>query len=87
MAIELKLSYLKAHTTSKLVDRLFSRYYWDLGVAAYPKFKAISDMAIKKAEKSGYNGPKYVSGKFSIFLSKLLGWRLVRILSYVRHGI
>lgn len=86
LAIDLKYSYLKARTNSKLLDKIFARHYWDLGVASYPLHIAISNKAIKQAKKMDYKGPKYVSGKSSMFLSKIVGWRIVKLLSYLRHG-
>jgi len=86
LSTDLKFGYLKNRTQSELLDQIFSRHYWEVGVATYPKFKDISDKAIKKAKDLGYNGPKYVSGKTSTFLSKLLGWRIMRLLSYAKHG-
>ncbi|MBB5395347.1 glycosyltransferase family A protein [Mucilaginibacter sp. AK015] len=86
LAIELKYSYLKARFDNKLLDRIFARHYWELGVASYPAHMAISNKAIKRAKKFGYTGPKYVSGKFSMLLSKVLGWRFAKLISYIRHG-
>jgi glycosyltransferase involved in cell wall biosynthesis len=86
LAIDLKYEYLKLKTQDKIIDRIFARHYWGLGVDAYPQFTDISNRAIYDAKRLGYRGPKYVSGKISTFLSKLLGWRLLRVLSYARHG-
>ena len=86
LATDLKYSHLKAKTDDKILDRIFARHYWSLGVNTYPQYADISNKAINKAKLFGYTGPKYTSGKLSTFLSKILGWRLLRIVSFIRHG-
>lgn len=85
IAIDSKHDNLKKHTDNPLVDRVFARHYWEIGVAAYPKYKAISKMAIKKAADHNYRGIKYKAGPLGTFLSKIIGWRLVRTLTYLKY--
>ena len=86
LTIELKYKYLKAKTDLKMLDHVFARHYWELGVAAYPKYPDISAKAIKKAKILGYKGPKYISGKITNLITNTLGWRIARLLTYYRYG-
>jgi glycosyltransferase involved in cell wall biosynthesis len=86
LAIDLKYNYLKDRANLQLLNPILARHYWLLGVSTYPKHKDISDRAIKKAKVLGYRGVKYISGRSSTVLGRLLGWRIVRLLSYFKHG-
>ena len=84
--IDLKYSYLKERTNVKILDHIFAKHYWELGVACYPSFKDISGLAINKAKGLGYMGNKYTSGKLATILSRVIGWRMMRKFSYLKHG-
>lgn len=86
-SIDSKYKHLKARNNSPLLDPIFARHYWEHGVAAYPRYKSISLYCIKKATQLGHKGPKYQGGKISTFLSKVLGWRIVRILTFLRYEL
>ena len=86
LAINLKYGYLETKTASPLLNPIFAKHYWELGLAAYPQFKSISKTAILKAKTLGYSGAKYTSGKLGTLLSKIFGWRLLRYFSYFKHG-
>ena len=86
LTIELKYRYLKQRTELEILDHIMARHYWEIGVAAYPKYPDISAKAIKKAKALGYKGPKYVSGKITNMITDLLGWRVGRLLTYYRYG-
>lgn len=86
LATDLKYEHLKSIVEPALLKKTMAKFYWEIGVSAYPRFITLSNMAIKKAKKLNYNGPKYVAGKASVLLSKILGWRMVRILSVIRYG-
>jgi glycosyltransferase involved in cell wall biosynthesis len=85
LAVDLKHGHLKEKTNSPLLDRIFAKHYWEIGVASYPQYKQLSKSAIGKAVAFGYKGEKYKGGPFSTFLSKILGWKLARILTYLRY--
>jgi len=86
LSTNLKFSYLKEEVNDPILERIFARHYWEMGVAAYPKYRAVSDKLIKKAKAFNYSGKKYLSGPLSMTLSKLTGWRFIRALSYLKHG-
>ena len=86
LSTDLKYQHLKEKTDTDLLNNILSRHYWEIGVACYPQFIQLSNIAIKKAIQFGYSGPKYIAGKASTFLSKLLGWRLLRIISFIKYG-
>ncbi|AMR31821.1 hypothetical protein A0256_10510 [Mucilaginibacter sp. PAMC 26640] len=86
LATDLKLKYLREKTTDKIVERALAKHYWQIGVAAYPAVKDVSARAINQANKYGYSGPKYVSGKASMLLSRIFGWKAARLLSFYKHG-
>lgn len=86
LAIDLKYQHLKHQTDADTLARVFARHYWEIGVATYPQYKQLSGQGIKRAKELKFNGTKYRAGKISNFLAKLLGWRIVRILSYFRYG-
>ncbi|RZA02791.1 MAG: glycosyltransferase family 2 protein [Sphingobacteriaceae bacterium] len=85
-ASDLKYEYLKTRYDNEVLKKIFSRFYWEIGVAAFPQTIKISNIALKKAKEFGYNGPKYHAGKASNFLVKILGWRILRIISFIRYG-
>jgi glycosyltransferase involved in cell wall biosynthesis len=84
LSIDLKYSYLKEKLSDPVLERIFAKHYWEIGVAAYPQYRQLSKKAIEKAVEYGYKGKKYKAGPLSTFLSKIIGWRLVRILTYFR---
>jgi glycosyltransferase involved in cell wall biosynthesis len=86
LAIDLKYQHLKPKTDAGILARVFARHYWEIGVATYPQYKQLSGQSIKRAKELKFNGKKYHSGKISNFLAKLVGWRVVRRLSYFRYG-
>jgi glycosyltransferase involved in cell wall biosynthesis len=85
LSINLKYSYLKERLNDPILERIFARHYWEIGVATYPKYRQISKKAINKAIEYDYKGKKYKAGPVSTFLSKIFGWRLIRILTYIRY--
>jgi glycosyltransferase involved in cell wall biosynthesis len=85
-SINLKYSHLKEKTSDPALQKIFARHYWEAGVAAYPKYKSLSDGLIKKAKAFGYCGPEYVAGPVTMALSRFFGWRFARIISYLKHG-
>lgn len=86
LSTDLKFQHLKEKKDTRLLKNILSKHYWEIGVASFPQFIQLSNIAINKARQFGYNGPKYVAGKTSTFLSKLLGWRLLRIISFIKYG-
>ena len=86
LSLALIEEHLKKKADPQLVGRIFARHYWELGVKSYPKFMAISNSAIRHAKKLGYNGQKYRAGKLSTLLSRIFGWQILRIFSYLKHG-
>lgn len=86
LSTDLKYKHLGSLVKPVLLNKIFARYYWEIGVATYPQFANLSNTAIKKAKKLGYDGPKYVAGKASNILSRILGWRILRIISFIRYG-
>ena len=87
LTIDLKYKYLKERVTGPILEKIFARQYWELGVSTYPKYKELSKDLINKADKMGYAGVRYKSGPVSTALSKIFGWRLMRNLSYIKHGV
>ena len=85
-AIYLKYDHLKIHTTSPLLNMIFARHYWEIGVDSFPADKKISKKSISEAIRLGLTTRHYRAGKLSSFLSRFLGWKLMRYLSYYRHG-
>ncbi|MDB4919636.1 glycosyltransferase [Mucilaginibacter sp.] len=85
LSVNLKYSYLKERSSNPILEPIFARHYWEIGVAAYPQYKELSKNALDKAVAYDYRGEKYKAGPVSTFLSKIIGWRLVRILTYLRY--
>ena len=81
----LKFSYLRRHTASDVVERAFAGHYWEIGVASYPRYRALSKEAINTAVAYNFKGIKYKAGPVSTFLSRIIGWRATRILTYLRY--
>ncbi len=85
-SIDLKQQHLAANYDHKLVQQIFASHYWNVALTAYPSFKTLSAQAAEKAKLGNYPGRKYIGGPVSNALSKLLGWRLMRYISYIRYG-
>jgi glycosyltransferase involved in cell wall biosynthesis len=85
LSIDLKYHHLKEKANSPLLEQIFAKHYWEIGVASYPQYKELSKNALNKAITFGYKGKKYKAGPVSTFLSKIIGWRLARILTYLRY--
>jgi glycosyltransferase involved in cell wall biosynthesis len=85
LSIDLKYSYIKQKLNAPIVERIFAKHYWEIGVAAYPQYRKFSKNAIKKAIEYGYKGQKFKAGPISTFLSRIFGWRLLRVLTYARY--
>jgi len=85
LSIELKLAHIKEKLDAPVVERIFARHYWEIGVAAYPQYRQLSKHAIKKAISYGYRGAKYKAGPVTTFLSRIFGWKLLRELTYIRY--
>lgn len=83
--IELKYKYLREKTDSKILDKIFARHYWELGIAAYPQYKDISNLAITKSLGFGYINKKYDGSTAGKLAYKLLGWRITRLISYIKN--
>ena len=82
LSIDLKLGYLSTKINDPIIERSFARYYWEIGLAAYPKYKSLSKCLINKATKLGYNGKKYAGGPKGQVVARYLGWRAARFLLY-----
>jgi glycosyltransferase involved in cell wall biosynthesis len=85
LAVDLKYSYLKARTITPILDLIFARHYWEIGVAAYPQYKQLSTKATQKAKLLGYINSKYDGGVLIKLIYKLFGWKTARILSYIKN--
>lgn len=86
LAIDLKIKYLKPYIARPILEKVFARHYWEIGVMAFPRYKQLSNIALKKAKHLNFSGSKYKAGKLSTWLSKLIGWKIVRLLSFLKHG-
>ncbi|ASU36790.1 glycosyltransferase family 2 protein [Mucilaginibacter xinganensis] len=85
LSVDLKYGYLKAKLNDPVLERIFARHYWEIGVAAFPKYRQLSQTAIAKATAFGYNGKKYKAGPLTTLLANLFGWRLARTITYLRY--
>lgn len=85
-ATNLKYEHLKDKFDLKLLNKIFALHYQQIATATYPKFKSISQKAVRKAEEMGLKKIKYLAGPVSTFLGNFLGWKLVRIINYWRFG-
>ena len=82
LALNLKHNYLKSKTDNPILDKIFARQLWWLGVEAYPKFSNFSKLCTRKASQLGFSGRKYVGGPGGHKLANILGWKFVRFVSY-----
>lgn len=87
-ATDIKYQYLSEKSNDKiLVNKIFAAHYWRIGVNSFPQFISLSNQAIKKAKELGIKNKKYNGGPIAIYLSKIFGWRLLRILTYLRYKV
>ncbi|RYY08094.1 MAG: glycosyltransferase [Sphingobacteriaceae bacterium] len=82
----LKQQHLAKHCNPQLLNNIFAQHYWSIAVQCYPQYKKLSAIALKRAKEGSYKAVKYNGGPASIFLSKILGWRLLRYITYYRYG-
>jgi len=85
-AIDLKMYHLKVYADDEIIDKIFASHYWWPGVHSYPRFKDLSAYFIRKAKDLNYTGQKYKAGPLSNIFAKMLGWRTIRLISYMKHG-
>jgi glycosyltransferase involved in cell wall biosynthesis len=78
---------MQAGGESELINKIFGRLYTEAAIGAYPRFKQQADYAIRRSKELKYFKPKYKSGPISNLLTTIVGWRLVRLLNYYRHGV
>jgi glycosyltransferase involved in cell wall biosynthesis len=82
LALNLKHSHLKSKTANPILDKIFARQLWWLGVEAYPKFIHFSELCTRKARQLGFSGREYVGGPDGHKLAAILGWKFARFISY-----
>lgn len=86
-ALNLKKQHLAAKYNPVLVKKILANHYWNIAQLAYPRFKSLSQQAVLQAKAGNYSSKKYVGGPVSNMLSKFLGWRIMRYVSFYRHGL
>ncbi|HEY4196014.1 MAG TPA: glycosyltransferase family 2 protein [Mucilaginibacter sp.] len=86
-SIDLKYMHLSKRIKDKLLDRIFARHYWELGIKCFPRYQKLSDSAIQKAMTLGYVDNKYDGGRLSKLIYNLFGWKIARIVSYLKNEI
>ena len=85
---DLKASHLLRRADTPKIREILSRLYYENAVNFYPKYKGIAHEAEKKAKALAPNfhyNPYFFKGGFSFALSKLLGWKTVRYIQYIRN--
>ena len=85
-ALKLKHSYLKSAGNHPLANQIISRHYWWIGVACFPRHIRLYQYCMKTAKTLGFNGSKYNGGRRGKLISLFLGWKLTRILAYLKNG-
>ena len=85
-ALNLKQQHLAAVYNPDLVQKILAAHYWNIALFSYPKYKTLAANAVLQAKAGNYRGRKYSGGPVSNLLSKILGWRLVRYISFIRYG-
>ena len=78
----LKYQHLSKLSSDKIIDKIFAKHYWWLGVLIYPQFTDLSNYCILKGKELGYDGQKYVGGPMGHLLSNLFGWKITRFIFY-----
>lgn len=89
LAADLKYDHLSRQgKDQKLIDKIFAMIYNDLAVRAFPKHKAVSDRAAKRARElmpeHRYNP---YQNAFPHILSNLIGWKAVSYIQYLKNKI
>ena len=83
----LKERHLLKRTKNADTKLALSRLYWELALLFYPKYAGLANEAEKKAKAlaPGFQFKPYKSGGLMIILSKLIGWKGVRYLQYLKN--
>ncbi|MGV8879816.1 MAG: glycosyltransferase family 2 protein [Sphingobacteriaceae bacterium] len=85
-ALDLKYNSLTRSCPASRIEKIFGRFYYELGVESYPRFKDISNYCMAKATQFNYAGKTHGSRKTKI-LRKIFGWRIARLASFYKHKI
>lgn len=87
-ALSLQHAYLLQKSKNPAdINKLFARKYFETGVAAYPQYRDLSRNAINKSIALGNEDRKYIAGPLSTALSRIIGWKAIRTLTYLRFGV
>ena len=78
---------LKTNADKGLINDIFGSMYGRMGIAAYPQYRDLSKIAIGKAKACGLQSLRYYSGPVSTVIGRIFGWRIIRILTYVRYKL
>ncbi len=83
---QLKAKYLTAKTNDPRVKPVLSRLFWENAFSFYPYFTELSASAEKEARElaPSYKYNPYKGG-LNLLLSRILGWKTVRYLQYLKH--
>lgn len=86
-SIGLKYDHLNKFVLPGFIDVIFARFYWELALSSYPLDKAISAKAIKKSRTLSNKKFSFSGGTNSKLISKLFGWKVARLVSFLRLKI
>jgi glycosyltransferase involved in cell wall biosynthesis len=86
LATQLKYNHLKSVIEIKLLNKVFIDHFEQITIATFPKFEDISKKSLKIAKSLGLKKVKYKGGPLSTLLAKLIGWKIIRKVNYLRYG-
>lgn len=84
-AVDLKFKLLEPLLSKQELESIFSKFYWEKALFAYPEFQAEYQYCSQRAKDLNYNGRKFMGGANAAKLSGLLGWKAVRYLQYIQQ--
>lgn len=83
LTIDLKASYLAAHSGLNTFKRAFATQYFEYAVYNYPKYMLLSKIAEKRFRSFNIDVPiPMLGGKMLTIMCKYFGWKFTRLLIY-----
>lgn len=86
LATQLKYDHLKSIIEVELLNKIFIKHYEQITIATYPNFQDISKKSFHIAKCLGLKKIQYKGGPISTLLGKIIGWKIVRKVNYLRYG-
>jgi glycosyltransferase involved in cell wall biosynthesis len=89
LSTDLKYKHLLPHLEEGLLNKIFSRLYWDIAISLYPFHLGLFKKIKVKIRALGSLPPKnfYIHTKLYRFTTQYFGWKVSAWISFLKHSI